>query len=195
MDLIITVLRVIHVLSAILMAWPFYALVIFNQRTRLGPPIGGRIDILVENIIKNRTKACFVFQGTMLVTGLAIILLRGFGLGYLLVNPVVGIKFLLLIMIASLLAYVHLRIQPEIDQLLSAAGEGLVAAEPAKRIVSLRRRRKFLASICIFSVLTMALLGLQVYAYFPVWLTLILLALIAALVWRAYSSQIPYGWF
>jgi hypothetical protein len=31
---LISVMRVVHIISAILMAWPFYALVAVNQRVR-----------------------------------------------------------------------------------------------------------------------------------------------------------------
>lgn len=86
----IAVLRVIHVVNAILMAWPFYALVAVNQRARLGPPLGDRADTYMENIIKNRTIPCFVFQATALVTGLALVLLRGLGLDALVTRPVLG---------------------------------------------------------------------------------------------------------
>jgi len=33
--------KVLHILSAILMAWPFYVLVAVNNRARMGPPLGG----------------------------------------------------------------------------------------------------------------------------------------------------------
>ncbi|MCK4976256.1 MAG: hypothetical protein KAS36_04960, partial [Anaerolineales bacterium] len=58
---LISFLRVVHIITAILMAWPFYALVAVNQRVRLGPPLGDRADIYMENIVKNRTIPCFVF--------------------------------------------------------------------------------------------------------------------------------------
>ena len=72
-------LNVVHVLTAVLMAWPFYALVAVNQRVRLGPPLGDRVDVYMENIIKNRTIPCFVFEGTALVTGAALVFVRGMG--------------------------------------------------------------------------------------------------------------------
>ncbi|HSQ78226.1 MAG TPA: hypothetical protein VLN91_04975, partial [Nitrospirota bacterium] len=64
MATLIGILRVVHVVNAVLMAWPFYALVAVNQRGRLGPPVGDRVDLYMENIIKNRTVPCFIFQGT-----------------------------------------------------------------------------------------------------------------------------------
>ena len=191
---IIDVLRVIHILNAILMAWPFYALVAVNQRVRLGPPLGDRTDTYMENIIKNRTIPCFVFQATALITGLALVLLRGFGLNTFVTNPVLGVKFLLLLLIAGLLTYVHTRLQPRIDDLFAQAGSNPVAEETATRIGVLRLRRKRVASICMFVVLTVAMLGMQAWTPFPPWLTAVLVIAIFLFTWRAYKSVTPYGW-
>lgn len=190
---VINILRVIHILSAILMAWPFYALVAVNQRVRLGPPLGDRTDTYMENIIKNRTIPCFVFQATVGVSGLALVLLRGMGLSALVTIPVLGLKFLLLLLIAGLLAYVHLRMQPEVDALFARAGNP-VSADLAPRIGELRLMRKRMASVCMFVVLTVSMLGVQVWTPFPLWLTVALIAAIALFTWRAYSSTTPYGW-
>lgn len=193
MSEVISVIKVIHILTAILMAWPVYALVAVNQRVRLGPPLGDRADTYIENIIKNRTIPCFVFQGTALISGLALIALQGQGLGDLLINPVLGLKFVLLLLIIGLLLYVHLTLQPQIDKLFDQPGNP-IEGEVAARIGSLRGRRKQIASVCMFVVLTIAMFGMQVYSSFPVWLTAILLGLIALFTWRTYKTQMPYGW-
>lgn len=190
---VISVLRVIHVVTAILMAWPVYALVVVNQRVRLGPPLGDRVDTYMENIVKNRTIPCFVFQGTALVSGLALIALRRQGLESLISNPILALKFVLLISITGLLSYVHFSLQPLIDQLL-AQSNNLIEGEVASRIGSLRAKRKRIASVCMFVVLTTAMLGMQVYTPFPLWLTLVLLIAIALFTWRTYKTQMPYGW-
>jgi len=189
----IAIMKVIHIVTAILMAWPVYALVAVNQRVRLGPPLGDRTDTYMENIIKNRTIPCFVFQGTALVSGLALIAFRGQGLDDLIANPILGLKFVLLLLIIGLLTYVHFTIQPQIDKLLDQP-DLPIEGEPASEIGSLRGRRKRIASICMFVVLTTAMLGVQVYSVFPLGLTLVLLALIALFTWRTYTTQMPYGW-
>ena len=193
MDTLISILQVIHIFTAILMAWPFYALVIVNQRVRLGPPLGDRADTYMENIIKNRSIPCFVFQATALVSGLALVLLHGQGLGALLTNLALGFKFWLLLLIAALLSYVHLSLQPQLDALFAQAGNPM-PADLAPRIGALRLRRKRMASICLFVVLTVAMLGVQVWEPFPLWLTALLIAVITAFTWRAYKSVTPYGW-
>lgn len=193
MDALIDILKVIHIVTAILMAWPFYALVAVNQRIQLGPPLGDRTDTYMENIIKNRTVPCFVFQATALITGLALVLLPGRELGALVTIPALGIKFLLLLLIAALLSYVHFSLQPRIDALFAQANSP-VPAEVAPRLGALRLRRKRIASICMFAVLTISMFGVQVWAPFPLWLTILLVIAIAVFTWWAYKSITPYGW-
>ena len=193
METAVSVLRVVHIITAVLMAWPFYALVTVNSRARLGPPLGDRVDVYMENIIKNRTVPCFVFQATALITGLALILLRGAGLAVLAINPVLGAKLVLLLLIGALLTHIRFVVQPAIDRLFARAGNP-VPKEVAVQIQAWRLRRKRIASLCLFSVLSAAMLGVQAWAAFPGWLTLVLLAAIAGFSWRAYSSTTPYGW-
>lgn len=69
---LVSTLQVIHVLAAILMAWPFYALVAVNERRRLGPPLGDRLDIYLENVVRDRVIPCSIFQATVMGTSLAL---------------------------------------------------------------------------------------------------------------------------
>ena len=195
MDSVISILRVIHVITAVLMAWPYYALVAVNQRVRLGPPLGDRADIFLENMIKNRVIPCYVFQATALVTGLALILLRGMGVDTLVTKPVLGLKFLLLLVIAGLLSVVTFSLQPRIDALFAKVdASGKIPEDDAAQIRALRGRRKQLSSLCMFCVLTTAMLGVQSWVAFPVWLTVMLIAAIAVFTRRVYTSVTPLGW-
>jgi len=188
------VLRIIHVLTAILMAWPFYALVAVNQRAQLGPPIGDRLDVYVESLVKSRVIPCFVFQATVMGTGLGLILVHDLGLEILLEDFALGAKFLLLLFIAVLLSYVHMILQPKIDGLFETSPDGPVSSEVAQAIAGLRLRRKRMASVCLFSVLTMAVLGVQSGGPSDPSLTLAMLAALALFTYRAYKSTTPYGW-
>ena len=190
---LISFLRVVHIITAILMAWPFYALVAVNQRIKLGPPLGDRVDTYVENIIKNRTIPCFVFQGTVLISGLMLMYLRGQNLSLLVTNLAIGLKFILLLLMAGLLTYVHISLQPRIDTLFAEAGTP-IETDRASLIGALRGRRKRMASICMFAAFTSAMLGMQVWMPFPLWLTALLVIAIGLFTWRAYSSETPYGW-
>ena len=190
---LISFLRVVHIITAILMAWPFYALVAVNQRIKLGPPLGDRADTYMENIVKNRAIPCFVFQGTVLISGLVLMYLRGQNLSLLVTNLAIGLKFILLFLMAGLLTYVQIRLQPRIDTLFAEAGNP-ITADLASRIGALRTRRKQLASICMFAAFTSAMLGMQVWMPFPLWLTALLVIALGLFTWRAYSSETPYGW-
>jgi beta-lactamase regulating signal transducer with metallopeptidase domain len=120
-------------------------------------------------------------------------LLQGLSLSSLVTDALVRAKFWLLLLIAALLAYVHFSLQRQIDSLFAEAG-GTVSGEVASRIAALRQRRKRLASVCMFVVLTAAMLGVQVWSPFPLWLTAVLVVAIALFTWRAYSSVTPFGW-
>jgi uncharacterized membrane protein len=190
----LNILRVVHILTAILMAWPAYALVAVNQRARLGPPLGDRADLYLENVVKNRVLPCYIFQLTALVSGVALIFASGLGLDALVTNWVLAAKFILLLAIAAILSIVNFNIQPRIDALFARANGGKIAEQDAAQIRSLRVTRKQLSSLCMFGVLTISMLGVQAFAPLPLWLTAVLVLLIAAFTWRAYNSVTPYGW-
>lgn len=137
---------------------------------------------------------CFVFQATALLSGLLLLVLRGFGLSYLVSNPILAAKLALLVLIAGSLIYVMFAIQPQLDTLFARLASSAAPPDVAGKIAALRLRRKRMASVCLFGVLSAAMLGVQVWTPFPGYLTLILLLAIAAFVWRAYSTVIPYGW-
>lgn len=187
------ILKIIHIFSAIFMAWPYYALVASSQRGRLGTPLGGPEDTYFENLVKDRVIPCYVFQGTALVTGFALVFLNGLGLDAMVTNPMLGLKLLLGAGITGLLTYVYLRLQPQIDDLFAQGGKP-IPANVASRIGALRRRRTRLATVCLSLVLVVSMLGVQVWAPFPVWLTAVLVIAIAAFTWRAYKTASPWGW-
>lgn len=187
--------RVIHVISAILMIWPFYALVAVNQRARLGPPLGDRVDTYLENIIKNRTVPCYVFQATVLVSGLALIWLHGGDALTLVNDPGLGVKFLLLLAVAGSLTDVLVRLQPRIDALFAQGGGAPLPPELATEVARLRLRRKRMASMCLLAVLSAAVLGVQAAHPFPLWITLVFIVGAVLFTWRSYRSVTAYGWF
>ncbi len=191
---LVSILRVIHILTAIMMAWPAYALVAVNQRARLGPPLGDRADVYLENVVKSRAIPCYIFQLTALVSGIWLVLALGLGLDALWTNGVLGLKFILLLIVIALLSVVTFNIQPRLDALFAKVEGARIADADAGLIRALRTRRKQLASVCMFCVLTAAMLGVQAFAVFPIWLTLVLVALIAAFTYRTYSSPSAYGW-
>ncbi len=194
METLLGVTKFIHIASALLLAWPYYALTAVNHRALLGPPLGDRTDIYMENIIRSRSIPCFVFQATVLVSGIGLMLMQGRELSALVSDPPLGVKFLLLLLIVGLLAYVHTVLQPRIDTAFAEAGEAPIAEAEAGRIGAMRLRRKRIATICLFVVLTNAALGVQVSLGMSGMIVTVLIVAIAAFTWRAYSSVTPFGW-
>lgn len=194
MDPWIGLLRFIHIMTAVFLAWPLYALITVNERGRLGPPLGDRADRYMENIIRGMTVRCFAFQVTMLGTGVALVLLRGLGWSALVTNGVLLAKLVLLLVLMGLLSYVHFSLQPHLDALFESAPTSPLTGDLAGQIGVLRLRRKRIAATCLFLVMTLILLALQVYARLSLTLTILLLIAVAVFVWNAFRTRIPYGW-
>jgi hypothetical protein len=195
-DNLINIFLVLHIVSAMTMAWPYYALAAVNQRVALGPPLGDRTDRYMENILKNRTIACFVFQATVLASGFLLIWARiadgqATARGYF-GDWAIDAKIAILLIMACMLSWVYLRVQPEVDALFGDYGE--LDEEAKARIGALRLRRKKMASGCMFMAFTAAILGVESVMGFPAWLTAALLAATALWTYRSYSSKTALGW-
>jgi len=184
------VIRFLHILAVVFMSAPLYNLIVVNERVRLGKaPF--QVDRYFENLIKGNAVRCYIFQLTALVTG---ILLVGGNLASLFTNWVLLAKLLLLLTLMVLLSVVHFGIQPRIEKLLAEVKGDSIPEEIAQQLMPWRGRRKRLAAICLFIVITIVLLGLQVFSRFSPILTISLIVLAALFAWRVYKSPIPYGW-
>jgi hypothetical protein len=64
----------------------------------------------------------------------------------------------------------------------------------AAQLKPYRVRRKRLATFCLFVVITIIILGLQVYGTFSLTLNLVLTGLAALFAWRANKSLVHLGW-
>lgn len=196
MDIGFSVLRFIHILAVVFMAWPLYALITVNERGRLGAPLGSDADTFMENIVRGQARRCYVFQLTAGASGLVLLMLNGMGLKAVLLNWVVASKTLLLIAVIFLLSHVHKSLQPQIDALFSGFGTSKenIPDQTRSQIGALRSKRKKLAALCLLLVITLIILGVQVYYPFHPVLTLVLLVLAALFTWRAYKGPIKYAW-
>ncbi|HLC41788.1 MAG TPA: DUF2269 family protein [Methylomirabilota bacterium] len=183
-------LKFLHILAVVFMAAPLYNLIVVNERVRFGKA-HLQVDQYFEKIIRGNSIRCYVFQLTALVTGLLLVSLAGLPL---LTNWVLLIKLILLLALMGLLSVVTFSIQPRIDKLLAQAEGDAIPQPIAAQIAPLRLRRKRLASVCLFLVITTVLLGLQIFTPFGAALTIVLLVLAALFAWRVYRTPIPYGW-
>ncbi len=188
-------LLVVHILSTMMLAAPFYMLVIVNERARFGAPLGYFTDRYMENIIRNNAVRCFIFQGTMAASGLGLIYVSGYDWGSLLSYPPLVVKWAALLILVGLLSYVHFNLQPRIEALMSQVKPNSPVPEGlAPQIARLRIRRKRLSGICLFFVLTALVMGLRVTFSFNVYLAVALIIAAALFAWRVYRRPVRLGW-
>lgn len=185
--------RFLHVLTVVFMAAPLYNLIVVNERLRFGKAPYA-VDRYFENLIKSNATRCFVFQVTALVSGLLLLPLGGLPFSAMVTNEILLAKFLLLLVLSILLSYVHLGVQPRIEALLSQVQGSEISPEILQKITPWRVRRKKLAGFCLFFVITLVMLGLQVFSRFSLLTIGVLLVLAAAFSWRVYKTPISYGW-
>ncbi|MBI3982017.1 MAG: hypothetical protein HY337_03840 [Gemmatimonadetes bacterium] len=189
------VLKFLHVLSFVFMAIPLFNLIVVNERALLGVPFQYHADRYMENIIRRGATRCFVFQGTVLATGVLMLVAGPLGITALWGNWVLLVKTVLLFTLVTLLSYVHLRLQPQIESILaSVTADSTPAPDLAARLKPYRVRRKRLATVCLFLVITTIVLGMQVYGRFSAGLTVTLIAFGALFAWRANRTLLRFGW-
>jgi len=181
--------RIIHIMSAVFMAAPLYMLIVVNERTQFGKPIDPKMDGYSESIITHQPRRCYIYLGALFVTGIALFLITGQGLGPLVRNWMVATKIVLALVLLGLLTYVHTVIQPLINALVARSETEDVGAQ----LWPLRRRRKRLSAICLFLVVTIVLLGVRLVVPYSVPLLIVFVVLAALLAWRAFGAPVPWG--
>lgn len=195
MDAFYSLVKFFHVMSFVFMSVPLFNLIVVNERAQLNIPFNYYADRYMENIIRRGATRCFVFQSTVLITGILLLVLGPFGIEALWNNWVLLVKTLLLFTLMGLLSYVHFSLQPKIESLLSGIGpETTIPGGLPAQLKPYRVRRKKLATFCLFIVITIIILGLQVYARFHPILTVALIGLAAVFALRANRTLIRLGW-
>jgi uncharacterized membrane protein len=195
MDSLYEVLKFLHILSFVFMSVPLFNLIVVNERAMMGGGFVYATDRYMENIIRRGAARCYVFQSSVLVTGLLLLIFGALGIEALWQNWVVLVKTLLLFLLMGLLSYVHFGLQPKIEARMSELNPDEPAPEGfAAQLKPYRVLRKRLATFCLFIVISTIVLGLQVYNTFSPILTLALIALAALFAWRANKTLIRFGW-
>lgn len=194
--MIYDVLKFLHLISFVFMSVPLFNLIIVNERALLGTSFIYHADRYMENIIRRGAVRCFVFQSTVLITGVLLLIFGPLGIKASWQNWALLTKSVLLFTLMGLLSYVHFNLQPKIEAVLanvnaeSPAPEGLMGKLKPYRI-----RRKKLATFCLFLVITTIILGLQVYGAFNPILNIALIALAGLFALRANKTLVRFGWF
>ena len=195
MDHIYNIAKFSHVISFAFMSIPLFNLIIVNERALMGPSLNYATDRYFENIIKRGAIRCYVFQCTVFLSGMVILFL-GPGLSAIWTNWVLTAKTLILLLLMSVLSYVHFSIQPKIENLLESLSlTESASANLAGKLAPFRILRKKLATVCLFLVITAIILGVQTYYRFHPFVSMTLVLLAAGFSLRANKSLIRFGWF
>jgi hypothetical protein len=189
------VLRFLHVMAFVFMSVPLFNLIVVNERAQLGSSFSYDADRYMENIIRRGATRCFMFQGTVLVTGVLLLIVGPLGIEAVWTNWVLLVKTLILFVLMGLLSYVHLRLQPTIDAIVAEVQpDAPVPGDLGARLKPPRVRRKRLATVCLFLVIVTIILGMQVYARFDAGLTVALIAMAGVFAWRVNKTLVRFGW-
>ena len=195
MELLYNILIFLHVMGFVFMSTPLFNLMVVNERALLGPSFNYYADRYMENIIRHGAIRCYVFQFTVLISGVLLIIFGPVGIEALWTSWIVQAKTLIVFTMMGLLSYVHFGLQPKIESLMSKIGpEDAVPDDFSAQLKPYRVRRKRLATFCLFLVITAIILGLQVYSTFSSILTIVLIGIGALFAWKANKTLIRFGW-
>jgi len=182
-------------MSFVFMSVPLFNLIVVNERALLGKSFDYYADRYMENIIKHGAYRCYVFQLTALITGVLLLVLGPLGIRAVWTSWVIIVKIALLLFLMGMLSYVHFRLQPRIESILSNFNaDSVVPNDLPSQLKPHRVRRKRMATICLFLVITTIILGLQVYRSFNPLLTLILIALAGLFSLKVNKTLMRFGW-
>lgn len=185
----------VHVMSFVFMSIPLFNLIVVNERARLATTFNYYADRYMENIIKNGAYRCYVFQSTVAVSGLLLLVFGPLGIEALWTNGFVLAKLVLLFALMSTLSYVHFTLQPGIESILSGIGpDSAVPDDVVDQLKPYRVLRKKMATVCLFLVIVTIILGLQIYRPFAPLLTAALIAAAALFALRVNKTVIRFGW-
>ena len=195
MDILYKLAQLLHILSFAFMSIPLFNLIVVNERAQLGVAFDYNTDRYFENIIRRGAYRCFVFQLTVFITGIGLLIWGPLGLEALWTNGIILAKTALLVILTSLLSVVHLRLQPKIEALMATIGpDSEIPEDFALQLKPYRVRRKQMATFCLFLVLTTIILGVQVYESYNPLLTVCLVAAAGLFAWRVNRSLLKFGW-
>ena len=186
------VVLLFHLIAMVFMAAPLYALMVVNERGRLGLPPNYNTDRYLENILKSQPIRCFGYLTVILTTG---ILLTWTG-GWMWADWALIIKLVAFVTLISLLSYVHFTIQPHIENILTGWKPGEEISDDKKAsFLAWRGRRKRLAGACLFLVMTSLIMGLRITWNYAPWLAVVFTLAAMFFAWRVYRTPVRFGWF
>src|SRR3972149_10658915 len=115
MDNLYQALKLWHILSFVFMSIPLFNLIVVNERALMGSSFNYGTDRYMENIIRHGAIRCYVFQVSVFISGILLLIFGPLDVEELWRNYVLLAKTALLFTLMGLLSYVHFSLQPKID--------------------------------------------------------------------------------
>jgi uncharacterized membrane protein len=195
MDNLYQILKLWHIISFVFMSIPLFNLIVVNERAMMGSSFNFGTDRYMENIIRHGALRCYVFQLSVLISGILLLIYGQWGIQALWTNYILLAKTIILFTLMGLLSFVHFTLQPKIESFFKdITTETKVPDNFLASVKPFRILRKRLATVCLFLVLTTIILGIQVYTPFTFTLNLILIGLAGLFAWRVNKTLILFGW-
>ena len=195
MDNIYNLLIFLHVMGFVFMSVPLFNLIVVNERALLGISFNYYADRYMENIIKHGAYRCYIFQLTVLITGVLLLFFGPLEFEALWLNWRILVKTILLFILMGMLSYVHFKLQPKIESFLSDINaDSKIPDNLVSQMKPYRVRRKWMATFCLFLVITSIVLGIQVYDSFSPLLNVILIGIAGLFSLNVNKSLIRFGW-
>jgi len=189
------IIKFLHVMSFVFMSVPLFNLIVVNERALFGPSFNYYADRYMENIIQHGAYRCFVFQTSVLVTGLLLLIFGDLGIESLWTDWIMFFKTIGLFALMGMLSYVHFSLQPKIEKIMENIGpESDIPENIIAQLKPYRVRRKKMATFCLFLVITIIILGMQVYTPFDPIVTVSLIILTGLFSWHVSKTLIRFGW-
>ncbi len=195
MDNLYQILKLWHILSFVFMSIPLFNLIVVNERALMGASFNFGTDRYMENIIRHGALRCYVFQLSVFISGILLIIFGPFEIQALWTNIILLTKTILLFLLMGLLSHVHFSLQPKIESFFKdVTNDTQVPDNFLASVKPFRIRRKRLATLCLFLVLTTIILGMQVYVPFTPLINLVLIGLAGLFSWRVNKTLVLFGW-
>jgi hypothetical protein len=149
----------------------------------------------MENIIKHGAYRCYVFQSTVFITGVLLLVFGPLGIEALWTNWIILGKTILLLILMGMLSFVHFKLQSKIESFLSELdADSTIPENLVSQLKPYRVQRKRMATFCLFLVITAIIFGLQVYDSFGLLLNIILIVIAGLFAMKANKTLIRFGW-
>src|SRR3972149_5948194 len=154
MDNLYQVLKLWHIISFVFMSIPLFNLIVVNERALMGASFNFGTDKYMENIIRHGAIRCYVFQLSVFISGILLLVFGDLGIQELWRNYFLLAKTILLFTLMGLLSFVHFSLQPRIDSFFKdITPETTVPDNFLASVKPYRVLRKRLATVCLFLVL------------------------------------------